>query len=187
MADPDVTIRPAAAADARFCADIYAPYVTSTNITFELEPPTTTQFAERIAKAQASHEWLVAERDAVVVGYAYGHRFAERAAYAWSCETSIYLAHGIRRLGVGRRLYRELLDRLAVMGYRRAFAGITVPNEASVGFHRAFGFHDAGCYRRVGWKNGAWHDVAWLQRDLQDAESDPPSPIGRAGEHAPNS
>lgn len=187
MSDPNVTIRPATGADAGLCAGIYAPYVTGTNISFELEPPTAEQFAERIADAQVGHEWLVAERDAVVVGYAYGHRFAERAAYAWSCETSIYLADDIRRLGVGRRLYRELLDRLADKGYRRAFAGITVPNEASVGFHRALGFEDAGCYRRVGWKNGAWHDVAWLQRDLQDNESDPPTPISRTTENAPNS
>ena len=170
-------IRPAAAADAAACGDIYAPYVVGTNVTFEVEPPTTEQFWARIAHAQAAHEWLVAERNGTVLGYAYGHQFHERAAYDWSCETSIYLDAGLRRQGVGRALYRELLGRLAGRGYRRAFAGIALPNDASFGLHRALGFEDAGCFRRVGWKNGAWHDVAWMQRDLQSCEFDPPNPI----------
>lgn len=172
-------VRPATAADAVACAKIYAPYVTSTCISFELEPPTSATFMERIATAQAVHEWLVAERDGVVVGYAYGHEFNERAAYNWSCETSVYIAMELRREGVGRALYGPLLYLLAEQGYRRAFAGITLPNDASVGFHRSFGFEDVGCYRRVGWKEGAWHDVAWMQRDLQRIEVDPPALISR--------
>jgi phosphinothricin acetyltransferase len=174
MSRQAVLIRSATAADAVACANIYAPYVTGTCISFELEPPTSLQFVERIAAAQALHEWLVAERDGEVVGYAYGHEFNERAAYSWSCETSVYVAMDLRSMGVGRALYEALLDYLAERGYRRAFAGITLPNDASVGFHRSFGFEEAGRYRRVGWKEGAWHDVAWMQRDLQRNEVDPP-------------
>jgi L-amino acid N-acyltransferase YncA len=177
MLDPPLSVRPAVAADARACADIYEPYVTGTSTSFEVEPPTPQQFTERILDAQAAHEWLVAERDGFVIGYAYAHRFAERAAYRWSCETSIYLASEAHRRGVGRALYEKLLERLATLGYRRAFAGITLPNEASVALHRACGFQDAGRYERVGWKHGAWHDVAWMQRDLQTTEIDPPSSI----------
>jgi L-amino acid N-acyltransferase YncA len=170
-------IRAATLSDADACAELYAPYVTDTSITFEVEPPTSEQFTERIAEAQARHAWLVAERDEMLLGYAYGHRLHERAAYDWSCETSIYLAVDVRREGVGRALYQELLGRLAARGYRRALAGIALPNDASIGLHRALGFEDVGCYRRVGWKNGAWHDVAWVQRDLQTDEADPPLPI----------
>jgi len=179
MSDPASLVRPATEADAASCAEIYAPYVTSTCISFETKPPTSEQFVERIVAAQALHEWLVAERDGAVVGYAYGHAFNERAAYNWSCETSVYVAMDLRRGGVGRALYGALLDHLADRGYRRAFAGITLPNDASLGFHRSFGFEDAGCYRRVGWKQDAWHDVAWMQRDLQRHDIDPPAPISR--------
>ena len=71
------------------------------------------------------------------------------------------------------------VDRLSERGYRRAFAGITQPNDASNGFHRSFGFQQAGLYRRVGWKNGGWHDVAWMQLDLPDAAKpdEPPMDI----------
>lgn len=181
MSNAELYVRPATAtaADAVACAQVYWPYVTGTSVTFEVEPPTAEQFMERIADAQTSHEWLVAERDGAVVGYAYGHRFAVRAAYKWSCETSIYLARTVHRQGVGRALYERLLRQLATQGYRRAFAGITLPNDASIGLHRAFSFKDAGCYRRVAWKNGVWHDVAWMQRDLQHREVDPPPVIAR--------
>jgi L-amino acid N-acyltransferase YncA len=181
MSGPASRIRSATASDAVACAEIYAPYVTSSGISFEVTPPTPAQFVERIVDAQASHEWFVAERDGEVVGYAYGHEFQGRAAYHWSCETGIYLAMDLRREGVGRALYEVLLDRLAERGYRRAIAGVTLPNDASIGFHRSFGFEDIGCYRRIGWKDGAWHDVAWMQRDLQCNEIDPPAPISRLG------
>lgn len=181
MLSPVLRIRSATATDAAACADIYAPYVTDSCISFEAEPPSAAQFSERIADAQRSHVWLVAERDDGIVGYAYGHQFHGRAAYRWSCETSIYLAMDRRGQGIGRALYPALLGHLAERGYRRAFAGIALPNEASIGLHRMCGFEDAGCYRRVGWKNGAWHDVAWMQRDLQADEVDPPPPISPSG------
>ena len=164
--------------DAAVCAAIYAPYVTDTAITFETEVPTTADMAARITAALAAHDWLVLESGGSTVGYAYAREFKSRAAYGWSVETSVYLSMDHRGRGGGRLLYTELLARLARRGYRRAFAGITMPNDASVAFHRTFGFVDAGLFRRVGWKLSAWRDVAWLQVDLQpaDRETDPPAP-----------
>jgi L-amino acid N-acyltransferase YncA len=156
-------IRDATTHDAAACAALYAPYVTDTAISFETEPPDAAEMARRIAQA---HAWFVFEDDGHIAGFAYAHPFAARAAYRWSCETSIYLEPGRRRTGAGRALYETLFSRLGELGYRRAFAGMTLPNDASAGLHRALGFEPAGIYRRVGWKHGAWHDVAWVQRDL---------------------
>jgi L-amino acid N-acyltransferase YncA len=161
-----VEIRAAAAADAAACAAIYAAYVLGSAITFETEPPTPGEMAGRIAAAQATHAWLVLVDGGRVVGYAYGSPFKARAAYRWSCEVSVYLETGRRRGGGGRALYEALFARLAERGYRTAVAGMTLPNDASVGLHRALGFEAVGTYRRIGWKNGAWHDVAWMQRPL---------------------
>lgn len=101
-----------------------------------------------------------------VVGFAYGTEHRSRAAYRWACDVSIYLEVGRRRTGAGRALYSALLPLLAERGYRRVLVGITQPNEASMGLHRALGSTDVGTYRRIGWKHGAWHDVTWLQLDL---------------------
>jgi L-amino acid N-acyltransferase YncA len=172
-------VRPATAADAAACVEIYRPYVLDTVITFETDVPSVEEMAGRIIDARALHEWLVLEVDGDVTGYAYAHQLNSRAAYQWSVETSVYLAQDALSSGGGRMLYAELLRRLTERGFRRAFAGIAQPNDASNALHQAFGFRRAGRYRRVGWKHGAWHDVEWWQLDLivPDDEIDPPRPI----------
>jgi len=165
---PPPVIRDATAEDARRCAAIYAPYVDETVISFEDEAPDAGEMARRIAAATERHAWLVLEEAGDIVGYAYGGPLAARPAYRWSCEVSVYLEMGRRRTGAGRALYEVLLSRLADRGYRMACAGMTLPNTASAGLHRALGFEPVGTYRRIGHKFGAWHDVAWVQRPLGD-------------------
>jgi L-amino acid N-acyltransferase YncA len=166
-------VRDANEHDAEACAAIYAPYVTDTTITFEYEPPSAAEMARRIAAAQRAHAWLVLEDDGRVVGYAYAGPYKERAAYRWSSEVSVYLEMGRRRSGSGRLLYEALFERLAERGFRTAVAGITLPNDASVGLHQAMGFEPVGTYRRIGWKFDAWHDVAYSQRALAAGDGPP--------------
>ena len=110
------------------------------------------------------------------MGYGYGGPYKSRAAYRWSCEVSVYLERGRRRTGGGRALYNALFDRLAERGFRTAVAGMTLPNDASVGLHRAMGFEPVGTYRRIGWKHGTWHDVAWVQRTIATGQGPPTEP-----------
>jgi phosphinothricin acetyltransferase len=134
-------------------------------ISFELEPPDEAEMARRIAAYSASHAWLVAERDGKVAGYAYGSPHRERAAYASSCDVAVYVDPAHARQGFGRALYARLLPALGEK-YHAAFAGIALPNDASIGLHGAMGFTPVGVYREVGWKMGAWRDVGWWQRLL---------------------
>jgi L-amino acid N-acyltransferase YncA len=169
-------IRRATPADGPACARIYAPYVVDTAITFELEPPDGPEMSRRIEAAQRAHDWLVTEVDGgdgpQVVGYAYGGRFRERAAYAWTAEVSIYLAPEATGRGLGRPLYQALFDRLGELGYRTLVAGYTVPNEPSERPHRSLGFALVGTYERVGVKFGTWQHVTWMQKHL--GEGPPP-------------
>jgi phosphinothricin acetyltransferase len=174
---PSTRVRSASVADGEACAALYAPYVTDTAITFESEPPSPAQMAERIAAALRTHAWVVLEDHARVVGYAYGAPFNRRAAYRWACEVSVYIELGRRRTGGGRALYEELLARLAARGFRTAAAGTTLPNDASVGLHRALGFEPVGTFRRIGFKLGRWHDVAWTQRTIAGGEDPPAEPV----------
>lgn len=181
---PGATVRDASEDDATACAAIYAPYVHETAVSFEDEPPSPPQMAERIAAATRAHAWVVLEDDDRLVGYAYGGPHQKRAAYRFSCEVSVYVEQGRRRTGSGRALYEALFKRLAASGYQMAVAGMTLPNEASVGLHRAMGFEPVGIYRRIGWKFGAWHDVAWTQRAL-GVEQDPPPSRAEATRRTP--
>lgn len=169
-------VRSASERDAGACAAIYAPYVTDTAVTFETHPPSPADMAERIAAASRRHAWVVLEDQGRVVGYAYGAPFHPRAAYRWACEVSVYLELGRRRTGGGRTLYDALLSQLTDRGFRIAVAGMTLPSDASVGLHRAMGFEPVGTYRRVGFKHGAWHDVAWTQRILSSGDDPPAEP-----------
>lgn len=169
-------LRPATTADAAQIAAIYEPWVRDTVISFELEPPTPDEMALRIENVATTHPWLVSEEEGVVVGYAYAKAFAERPAYRWSVETTVYLHPSHRGRGVGRDLYRALLDLAELWGFANAFAGIALPNPTSESLHEAVGFHRIGVFPRAGHKFGAWHDVGWWHRPLAVTE-DPSPPL----------
>jgi phosphinothricin acetyltransferase len=162
--------------DAKACAAIYAPYVRDTAISLEEVAPTPAEMAARIDRTSKTHPWLIAEDAGEVIGYAYGSQHRERTSYRWATDVAVYVAPQSQRCGAGRTLYETLFGRLAQQGYRVACAGVTLPNEASVGLHEACGFKPVGVYRRIGFKLGAWWDVGWWQRALAgDADDDTPS------------
>ncbi len=169
-------VRPVTLEDAAAIAAIYAPYVTDTVITFELDPPDAAEFRRRIEHITATHPWLVAERDGAVVGYAYGSTYRTRAAYRWVAETGIYLSGAAQGHGIGRELYHALLEELARRGFVAAMGVMTAGNPASTTLHERLGFRNVGTQPGIGFKHGAWHDVVFWQRDLAPRLGAPPEP-----------
>lgn len=170
-------IRLATHDDAPDIQAIYAPIVRDTAISFELTPPNADAIRERISTTLETHPWLVCEQDGAVIGYAYAGKHRKREAYQWATEVSAYVHDDHKKQGVGRTLYERLFAILASQGFFNAYAGIVLPNDASVGFHSALGFTLVGNYQKIGYKFGAWHDVAWYQRPLRDYTADPYPPI----------
>ncbi|HUJ03284.1 MAG TPA: GNAT family N-acetyltransferase [Rhizomicrobium sp.] len=164
----DVVIRHAEARDLAALLGIYNHYVLHTPITFDIEPRTLEQRRDWLAgfKTSGRHQCLVAARGEAVLGWACSGRFKDRAAYDTSVETSIYLAPDETGKGLGRKLYGALFEALKGEDLHRAFGGVTQPNEASVGLHRALGFALVGTYKEVGRKFGRFWDVAWFERPL---------------------
>ncbi|HYW15583.1 MAG TPA: GNAT family N-acetyltransferase [Allosphingosinicella sp.] len=172
-------MRPRAATqgDAAAIAEIYAPFVTASPVSFETEPPDEGAMRARMEAGGALYPWLVGESvDGTILGYAYAARFRDRPAYRFAVETSVYLRPGASGRGFGRGLYEPLLALLEAQGFTQAIAAITLPNEASVRLHERLGFERAGTYRQVGWKFGAWHDVGLWQRELAPAGIPPVEP-----------
>lgn len=169
-------IRFAAPTDGFAVADIYRPAVLGSAISFELEAPTGTEMGARIGSTIQRTPWLVCVDDERVLGYAYASAHRDRAAYQWSVDVSAYVHPDAQRCGVARTLYTSLFAILAIQGYRNAYAGIALPNAASVGLHTSMGFTPVGVYRSVGFKHGAWHDVAWFERLLAPREQAPSAP-----------
>ncbi len=170
-------VRAARAGDAKAIAEIYAPYVRDTVISFEAVVPSADDMAARIAKIMPELPWLVHEDGSRVTGYAYAGAHRERAAYKWSVDAGIYIARDGHRRGVGRALYAVLFAALKLQGYHRCYGGITLPNEASIGLHEAMGFKPVGHYPEVGFKFGKWHDVGWWGLDLAPTSQVPEAPL----------
>ncbi|HEX5470542.1 MAG TPA: arsinothricin resistance N-acetyltransferase ArsN1 family B [Lacipirellulaceae bacterium] len=174
MAAP--SIRFARLTDAAGIRAIYAPYCESTCVSFETVAPNMDEMRERINRVAVQHPWLVCEVGGQIVGYVYASQFRERAAYRWAVEVAIYVATDYHGHGVGRALYHTLFSILRYQGYFKAFAGISLPNDASVGLHERMGFRPAAVFRGVGYKCERWIDVGWWQLELQEARSSPPDP-----------
>jgi L-amino acid N-acyltransferase YncA len=170
-------IRLATASDAAAIAAIYRPIVESTAISFEVDPPDEREMRRRIDETTRVYPWLVCDIGGVIAGYAYAAKHNVRAAYQWSVNSSVYVDAASRRAGVGQGLYLSLFAILAAQGHFNAYAGITLPNSASVGLHEHMGFEPVGVYRKVGHKLGAWHDVGWWQLALRAREASPRAPL----------
>lgn len=163
-------IRQGKPSDSSQIADIYRPIVENTVISFEIAPPSGDEITRRIHSSLQSHEWLVAEDNDHLLGYAYATQYRSREAYRYSAETTVYVRENCRGRGIGRRLYTSLLESLHSLAYRRAFAAITLPNDASIALHRAVGFESIGNFKEAGFKFDDWHDVSWWQRRIDHSE-----------------
>jgi L-amino acid N-acyltransferase YncA len=170
-------IRTVTLEDAESVQRIYAPSITKSAISFELEVPSVDDIKRRIKSVLPQFPWIVYEEDKKVVGYAYGGVHRTRAAYQWMTEVSVYVDEKYFARGIGKFLYEELFKILKKQGYHRAVAGITLPNPASIGIHKHFGFEHVGTFKESGYKLGSWHDVDWWSLELNPAVKDPSPPI----------
>ena len=165
--------------DAEPCATVYAPAVLDGVASLEIVAPSASEMRERMRRAITAHPWLVAELDGEVAGYAYATQHRERAAYRWAADTSVYVSPSRHRRGVGRALYGALMPLLVRQGFYVACAGITLPNQASVGLHEACGFEPVGVYESIGFKFGRWWAVGWWRLALRaQPDGDTPAEPG---------
>lgn len=163
--------------DAAAVAEIYRPAVETGVASFEEVAPDAAEMRRRMIDILAATPWLVAELRGRVVGFAYAGPHRARPGYRWSVNVSVYVAEGVTGRGIGGRLYRTLFALLERQGYVNVYAGVTLPNDASVALHRSMGMEPVATYSGVGFKHGAWHDVAWYGLRLTDPGDPPPPPV----------
>ena len=182
-----IALRAARPEDAGAIAAIYAPYVLTGTVSFETEAPDTRTMRHRMTASDGLYPWLVAtngEADGdAVLAYAYASMFRDRPAYRYVVETSIYVSGPTQGQGVGRLLYRALIDTLRAQGFVQALGVIALPNDYSIALHEATGFRRQGVLREMGYKQGRWVDVGFWQCELNDAAIPPtePRPFAETG------
>lgn len=161
--------------DAASIAAIYRPFVETTFVTFEEQPPAADEMARRMADSPI-HPWLVLESDGTIAGYVSTSPMRARHAYRWSVETGIYVDPAVQGRGFGRMLLSAHLELLERQGFVTAIVGIAIPNEPSIALHEKLGFALLGIERGVGYKLGQWVDVGRWQRDLAPRGIPAPEP-----------
>jgi len=171
----EVLIRAATLADVEAMRAIYAPMVTDTAMSFEESPPDAPEIIRRML-ASPRRPWLVADVRDHVAGFAYASAHRQRPAYRWSADSSVYVDPHYQGQGLGRLLYERLINEVRDLGYVSLFAGIALPNDASVALHEAIGFRTVGVFRDVGYKRGAWRDVGWWHKTLASPPTHPGDP-----------
>ncbi len=170
-----IKLRIATKEDGAALAAIYSYYVENTAITFEYVAPSAEKFGERIAHKLEKYPYIVAEENGRALGYAYADMYRERAAFAWSCELSVYVDKNETGKGIGKRLYAALIELLRIQGFVSVVASITYPNESSVALHEKMGFSHLGTMHDIGFKFGRWLDLMWFEKRISDV--DVPAPI----------
>ncbi|MFE2374556.1 GNAT family N-acetyltransferase [Streptomyces sp. NPDC059398] len=166
----EVQVRPGREADLQALTDLYNHYIRETAITFDTNVFTPEERRPWLLShpEDGPHRLLVAQEvpSARILGYATSSAFRPKAAYATSVEVTVYCAPAAAGRGIGTMLYGALFEALTEEDVHRAYAGITLPNEASAALHARFGFTPVGTYREVGRKFGTYHDVAWYEKEL---------------------
>ena len=170
-------IRVATQQDAAGMLEIYAPFILNSGITQETEVPSVEEFQKRVLSNLEERPWLVCEVDGQVAGYAYAGKHRDRKGYQWCIEPSVYLSEKYFGVGIADALYTPLFDILKLQGYVNAYAVITLPNDRSIAFHKKFGFEYLTTYKKIGYKLGQWHDVGWLQYEVNPHKKDPEDPM----------
>jgi phosphinothricin acetyltransferase len=167
----NVQVSPGKEGDLTALTEIYNHYIRETPVTFDVAPVTPEERRPWLLShpEDGPYRLMVARAPGPggeILGYATSSPFRAKAAYSTSVETSIYLAAGAGGRGVGTVLYQRLFDALKGEDVHRAYAGVTLPNEASIRIHQRFGFRRIGVYEQVGRKFGVYHDVAWFEKPL---------------------
>jgi len=170
-------IRLAKKDDAAGMLEIYAPFILNSGITQETEVPSVKDFQKRVTSNLEERPWLVCEINNEIAGYAYAGKHRDRKGYQWCTEPSVYIAENYFGFGVAHALYAALFDILKLQGYVNAYAVITLPNDRSIAFHKKFGFDYLTTYKKIGYKLGQWHDVGWMQYEIDRHKENPDDPI----------
>lgn len=169
----NIKFRMANVLDTEDILEIYKPYVTDTVITFEYEVPTVEDFKNRIEDISLEYPYIVCIYKDKIIGYAYAHKYAKRAAYQWDVEISIYLDIDYRNFGIGKILYKKVIKILKLQNIQNIYACVTSANSQSIKFHEKLGFEFIGVFKNTGYKFDKWHDITWFGMSINDKNRKP--------------
>ena len=168
-----INFRFATVEDAGKILEIYKPYVENTTITFEYDVPALEEFKNRIKNILTNYPYIVCEYENKILGYAYAHKVWMRAAYQWDAELSVYIDKEYMGNGLGKKLYKILIEILKLQNVVNVYGCVTYPNEKSDRLHESFGFKRVGIFENAGYKFGKWIGGTWFHKAISEYKENP--------------
>ncbi|MCD8089755.1 MAG: N-acetyltransferase family protein [Clostridiales bacterium] len=176
-------IRKAKISDAEEILEIYSPYILNTAVTFEYTVPSVSDFKKRVSHILSEYPYYVCEDMGRLLGYCYGARFMERAAFGWDIELSVYLREEAKGRGIGKALYGTLIDTAVLMNIKQIYALIARPNPESEGLHEGLGFKKEAVLKNTGYKFDRWIDLILYTKSVNTGK--PVQPVINANKLNP--
>ena len=171
--EKSINFRFATVEDAGKILEIYKPYVENTTITFEYDVPALEEFKNRIKNILTNYPYIVCEYENKILGYAYAHKVWMRAAYQWDAELSVYIDKEYMGNGLGKKLYKILIEILKLQNVVNVYGCVTYTNEKSDRLHESFGFKRVGIFENAGYKFGKWIGVTWFHKAISEYKKNP--------------
>lgn len=159
-------VRPGSRDDLEQLNDLYNHYVRTSPVTFDIDEISMEERRTWFDGFGGRYKLFLAVDGDRVLGYSHSKSFRPKQAYETSVEVTVYVADDAHGRGAGAQLYQALFDALADEDVHRAYAGITMPNPASVALHEKFGFRQVAYFTEQGRKFDKYWDVAWFEKEL---------------------
>ena len=163
-----MNIRPAETADLAALLELRNYYIVNSYATFDEEPLARSAVDSWFASfgSEGPYRLLVAHENDQLLGYCSSQAYRTHPAFRRTIETSISVAAGVGRGGIGSALYARLFEVLRGQDLHRVVVGIALPNEASLRLHLKFGFKVVGVFSEYAQKNGHLISSQWMERAL---------------------
>ena len=150
---------------------IYRHHVLNGTASFEIEPPSSSEMATRMAQLLAGgYPILVAMHHNTLCGYAYAGPHKPRAAYNYTFEDSVYVSDDQCGDSIDGQLLLQLIEAAGSRDYYQMMAMIgESDNTALIRLHLVLGFNHIGTEQEIGFKFGRRLDIVYMQRALKPA------------------
>ncbi len=145
--------------------DILNHAILHTTAIYEDTPRTQQQVAAWFEHKQEAHLPVlgIEAADGSLAGFATYGPFRPHHGFRYAVEHSLYVAAPHRGQGIGHLLLQALIDTARAKKLHTMIGVIDAANDASIRFHRAFGFTPCGTIRQAGFKFDRWLDTEFHQ------------------------
>lgn len=148
---------------------IFNEAIVNSTALYDYQPRTSANMVDWFQAKQSGGFPVIGIEDGTgkLLGFGSYGTFRAWPAYKYTVEHSVYVHKDHRGQGLGHALLHALITTARQHEIHAMIGGIDARNTASIALHEQHGFKHAGTLPQVGFKFGAWLDLAFYQLLLE--------------------